>query len=86
MDTFIGYQIILSPPPPSTVTTPILANKTRVSGTIRLQGLEHATTYVVTVATYNEAGLGPLTMSATVTTPESGDHEYLNHGFLPSHD
>ncbi len=82
LDTFIGYQILLSPAPPSTVTTPIFVGKTPISGTHIISGLEAGTTYTVTVATYNEDGLGPLTATTTATTPESGDTNTLFWGSI----
>ena len=68
---FIGYQVMVSPPPPS-VATPILVPRTSISSTFILRDLASFTSYTVTVATYNNDGVGPLTESVTITTPETG--------------
>ena len=74
LDTFIGYQIIISPAPPPPLTTPILRPST--PGMILynhvIAGLANFTEYTITVATYNDDGVGPLTAQTTITTPETG--------------
>ena len=35
-------------------------------------GLANFTEYTITVATYNDDGVGPLTAQTTITTPETG--------------
>lgn len=65
---------MVSPPPPPSVTTPILIPRSPISSTYILQGLAGFTTYTITVATYNNDGVGPQTESDTITTPESGKH------------
>ena len=74
LDTFIGYQIMISPAPPLPLTTPILRPLTPgislYNYTIR--GLANFTVYTITVATYNDDGVGPLTAQRTVRTPETG--------------
>jgi len=71
--SFIGYQILVTPPPPSHIPTPILVSFSNVSSTYTLTGLPGIVTYNITVATYNSDGLGPLTESILATTPENGE-------------
>ena len=74
LDTFIGYQIVISPAPPSPLTTPIL--RPSIPGVslynYTIVGLANFTTYTITVATYNDDGVGPLTTQSVITTPETG--------------
>ena len=72
LDTFDGYQLFISPPPPPPLTSPVFAPKTPVSGTHILQGLANFTVYTVTVATFNQDGVGPLTAMDSIMTPETG--------------
>ena len=72
MDTFDGYQIFISPPPPPPLTSPIFVAVMPISGMYLLQGLANFTTYTITVATYNQDGVGPRTASHSATTPEAG--------------
>jgi hypothetical protein len=37
-----------------------------------ISGLANFTEYTITVATYNDDGVGPLTAQTTITTPETG--------------
>ena len=75
LNTFTGYQIMIAPVPLPPLTTPILHTST--PGTtlysIPIQGLANFTEYTITVATYNDDGVGPLTAQATETTPEAGE-------------
>lgn len=68
---------MISPAPPPPLTTPILQSSTPrpVTGlySYLIMGLSNFTMYTITVATYNEDGVGPLTTQATVTTPEAGE-------------
>ena len=59
------------------MTTPIIVEKTPISGTHIISGLEHATMYTVTVVTYNEDGIGPQTASDSATTPESSKSWFI---------
>lgn len=69
LDTIDGYSVILSPPhlPP----TLILHQTTPTTYTAVLTNLTSFTEYTVTVATYNEGGLGPLSLSGVIKTVES---------------
>ena len=69
VDTIDGYSVILSPPhlPP----TLILHQTTPTTYTTVLTNLTSFTEYTVTVATYNEGGLGPLSLWGVIKTVES---------------
>ena len=76
LDSFIGYQIFISPTPPPPLNATILrsAIPRPVTGLYYhpIQGLSNFTQYTITVATYNGDGVGPLTAQETIRTPEAG--------------
>lgn len=74
LSTFSGYQIIISPTPPPPLTTPILRTSTPPTSLYShlISGLANFTQYTITVATYNDDGIGPLTAQGVITTPETG--------------
>lgn len=76
LDTFVGYQIIISPAAPPPLNTPILqsAIPRPLNGLYfhLIEGLSNFTQYTITVTTYNSDGVGPLTARETITTPEAG--------------
>ena len=73
VDSVDGYAVFLSPEPPPPSPNPTLTPhlSTLTTYNFTFTGLISYTEYTVTVATYNEAGMGPLSLSEVITTLES---------------
>ena len=73
VDSIDGYAVFISPSPLHTLPSPLFTphQSTLTTYTVTITNLTSFTDYAVVVATYNEGGLGPLSLSGVITTIES---------------
>jgi hypothetical protein len=80
LDSIDGYSVFLSPspPPPSPNPTLVPHQSTLTTYTITITNLTSYTEYMVTVATYNEGGVGLLSLVGVIRTVESAPSAVQN--------